>query len=643
MSAFLNLVEPFARAVAIVVLNALWEDAFIVLTVALMLRAWPRLNAATRYAVWFLTLVGCFVVPILTTLPFLAVAQPPNPMHASAIISTRTIGSAARSKPGSPVSWEAKTPTRQSTAASPFERPRIALPEIPALAVGAVWLLAMLALLVRLGVGLLRLERLKYNALPLPMEHRDSLARWSNAHRGGRIARLCVSDETEVPVAVGLFDSMVLIPRHLLESLSESELDQISLHELSHLRRADDWTNFLQRVLAALLCFSPAVYFVGRQLDLEREVACDDDVLAATGEVRPYARCLTKMAEATAWPHRALVAPGAFVTRRGVSERIERLLRAGRNAATGLAIAPTIAALAIVGGLAFLMQAVAPTAAAPSLPAQRALTAAVATPASVATTRHVSVPATRVAIPATHVAIPATRVTIPETRVEVPSIDVSVPATEVHVPGVNVTVPAIHVHVPSTVAARGSCNACDFTNVNWSGRDLHGNSYVGADFSNARLIRTNFSHAKLTDVDFSDAILRGAIFRGARLVDCDLSNADARGADFTGAGIDDCAFSGALLDPGAVRLILESCNGCEFAHSNLVGANLAGFHITGDDLSHSDLHNANLRGARLTDVDLSYANLDGANFTGAVLTECDLSGVDLSHVDLSKARIIDSP
>ena len=37
-----------ASAVAAIALNALWQDALLVLCVWLLLRAWPRLNAATR-------------------------------------------------------------------------------------------------------------------------------------------------------------------------------------------------------------------------------------------------------------------------------------------------------------------------------------------------------------------------------------------------------------------------------------------------------------------------------------------------------------------------------------------------------------------------------------------------------------------
>ena len=45
-------------AIAATVLNALWQDALLVVAVWLVLHAWPRINAATRYAVWIVTLLA---------------------------------------------------------------------------------------------------------------------------------------------------------------------------------------------------------------------------------------------------------------------------------------------------------------------------------------------------------------------------------------------------------------------------------------------------------------------------------------------------------------------------------------------------------------------------------------------------------
>ena len=88
-----------------------------------------------------------------------------------------------------------------------------------------------------------------------------------------------------------------MIPDWALIELSSSELNQVVLHELAHLRRWDDWTNLAQQIIRALLFFHPAVWWIGKKAELEREMACDDAVLAETESPRAYAECLAHLAE----------------------------------------------------------------------------------------------------------------------------------------------------------------------------------------------------------------------------------------------------------------------------------------------------------------------------------------------------------
>lgn len=679
----------FASAVSAIALNALWQGALLALSVWLLLRLWPRVNAATRYTVWIATLVAVFVVPVVTTLAFFA---PSTPLSRPAThVSTSVVRQlpAHRSPPRESGATALPTQTSSAPATRLPERFHVTLPVPVALAVFALWALLAAYAIVRLAIGLMRLEQLKRDALPLPVEYRDAMPQWLRANKGARDVRLCVSDETDVPVAVGLFDAMILVPRSLLDRLSEPEVDQICLHELAHLRRADDWTNGLQRLISALLGWNPAAQFVGQQLDLEREVACDDWVLSFVKTVRPYALCLTKMAETASWPRQPIPAPGVFATRKHISLRIERLLGAGRNIATNLSLAPAAAAVGIVGAIALVIALVAPSVAAPCVTSITVITnekpeppqaskpakivyvpvketaAAAATPASAPATK-VNIPATHVTIPETHVTVPVKHVTVPEVHVTLPETHVTLPATHVAMPGAQVALPKMQIPLPhldvnglsaavsreinrsmsvAQAAAHASsssraCSDCDFQNVDWSGKDMHGVRYVGADFSGAKLVGTNFSSAKLDGVDFSRANLNGASFRNARLTGCDFSDTDLRGVDFTGAKLEGCEFTRAQLTSAQLRDALNTCNGCDFSHANLSGVNLSGVRASGDDFTGADLRGANFSGARLTGLDFTRAQLDGANLAGATLSGCDMSGVDLTHVDLSRTRLI---
>lgn len=642
----------FASAVTATVVNALWQDALLVGCVWLLLRAWPKINAATRYVVWSATLAAAIIVPVATTMAFFTAAQPAVKTQPASVATSSHHAPA----PAAPVHTQIVTPAASPAVVSKMpERLRVTLPVAAAIGIFAVWLVLALYALTRLAIGLFRLEQLKRDALPLPVEYRDAMPQWLRANKGGRDVRLCVSDETDVPVAVGLFDAMILIPRSLLERLSEPEVDQICLHELAHLRRADDWTNGLQRVINALLGWNPAALFIGQQLDLEREVACDDWVLSFVGTVRPYALCLTKMAESAPWPRNPIPAPGVFATRKHISLRIERLLGAGRNIATNLAPAPAAAAVTIVGAIALVIALVAPSIAAPCVttivippihvnvpPTHVDIPKRVITvPKTVVEVEkkvvevpavHVEVPKTPVNVPQAPVNVPKGPVNVPKTTVEVPAVHVNLPQTTVNVPALHVDVPGANVNVPgmkisvpsidskgltdsinrsvsagmhgygSGAVAQGarSCADCDFSGVNWAGRDLHGVNYSGADFSKANLAHVNFSGGSFTGTDFSSANLEGASFRNAHLSGCDFANANLSGADFSGATIANC------------------------------------------DFTKLNLTNVNFSGAKIDGADFSKAVLNGANLSGARLTGCELSGVDLRHVDLSKTKITGS-
>jgi uncharacterized protein YjbI with pentapeptide repeats/beta-lactamase regulating signal transducer with metallopeptidase domain len=662
MQAFVHAIEPAARIAVATLFNSLWEAAVLALAVWAILRLLPNVNATTRYAAWCVALTASLLLPLATTLPQISVqnAQASTPSavltplhHFTVQPATRVVRSAAASA--------SVTPASQGSSIRIPDRVRVALPEYVALGLFGLWVLAALLLLVRLGLNLWRLEALKRDALPLAVDYRERLAQWSAADKGDREVRLCTCDGIDVPVAVGLFDSMILIPQHLLDTLSPDEIDQIMLHELGHLRRADDWTNGLQRIVQALFFFNPAILYIAQQLDLEREVACDDWVLHQTNSVRPYATCLTKMAEVTAWPHRALAAPGVFVTRRGLSVRIERLLRAGRNARTTLSFGPAGAVVAALVAMFFVLQTVAPTfaftinhdaaqqpAAQPAIVILKNLKHAVAR--TDAATPKPAPRKTTLTIPAQHI-----RIDIPERHITVPKpLIPPLPHVPKRTAAFNVLPPnfgqEIQTQVDDAMRSAGfrgdgshakmNCIGCDYSKQNLSGKSFRGQHLSGADFSKSDLHNADFSNTILLGADFREANLQGANFSHAALTGCDLRHANLTGVNFDGAEMTGCDVDARSLSPQQARAVLLACRtGCDFSGANLSGQNLRGVTILGVDLSGADLRGTDFSGSKLTGVDLSGALLDGAHFNGATLEGCDLSRVDLDKVDLSGAKM----
>ena len=221
-------------------------------------------------------------------------------------------------------------------------------------AIEILWALLSLVMLARLAAGYRELRRLKSGARPASDRWELRLRRLCAINGVRRQTRLLISSQIAGPVSLGFFDPAILIPRAFLDTLLDAELDHIVMHELAHLLRRDDWTNLAQRLIEAVLPIQPAVYWLGHRMSLEREMACDDWVIAATGTAKPYAASLTKVAELSQFGPAGILAAGAAGNRSELLRRVHHMLDRTRNAAPKLVLGPLVAAVAAVAGLIYL-------------------------------------------------------------------------------------------------------------------------------------------------------------------------------------------------------------------------------------------------------------------------------------------------
>ena len=309
--AFLASIQLIAERV----LNSIPEGLLIALFAWLLLRIVGRQNSGTRFAIWFSALVAIALIPFVPAL--------------------RLGGSMARAV-----------------------HAEVMLPGSWALRIFAGWALVAFVAAARLALGLWRLRSLRDDAQPLTDVDPVLLATIDQC-RAVRQVEVCSSRKVRVPTAVGFFRPIVLIPEWAAHELSPIELQAIVLHEFAHLRRRDDWTNLFQKIVRTMLFFHPAVLWIEQRLTLEREMACDDAVLAEMQNPHVYARCLVSLAE------KSLVQRGIAVTQAAISRakdttlRVAQILDLERPKATRV-FAPAVAAsvLGFVGvGLVVLPNA----------------------------------------------------------------------------------------------------------------------------------------------------------------------------------------------------------------------------------------------------------------------------------------------
>jgi beta-lactamase regulating signal transducer with metallopeptidase domain len=211
----------------------------------------------------------------------------------------------------------------------------IVVPEGWAFPILIVWAFIATLALLRIGFGLWRIRSLRRACRPVNLSDLDqAVLSTIEEFRPKRWVALLESEAARVPMAIGFFRSAVILPKWVLAELPANEISAILIHEFAHLRRWDDWTNFLQKLVRAVFFFHPSIWWVDRRLALDREIACDDAVLAATNKAHDYARCLVDLAEKSLLRTSLVMAQAAVHRVQHISVRISQILDASRPRAS---------------------------------------------------------------------------------------------------------------------------------------------------------------------------------------------------------------------------------------------------------------------------------------------------------------------
>ncbi|HEY2114651.1 MAG TPA: M56 family metallopeptidase [Candidatus Angelobacter sp.] len=282
-----------------------------------LLRLFPRKNSRTSFAVWFSTLLATALLPLMKLLS----SDGANSGGGHALVTVST-------------AW--------------------------AWWVFLAWAgMASIGLL-RVALATIQLRRMRVEAVAVDLTTLDAdLRTLIEDFQRYRKVTVLVSQRLEVPTAIGFHKPAIILPAWLLESTPAEELKYILLHELAHLRRRDDWTNLAQKILKALLFFLPSVWWIERRLSLDREMACDDAVLAHSGSPRGYAECLAKVAERSFLRRQIALAQAVVGRVRQLTTRVATILDPDRPRAAHL-WKPAIPVVMALAGLCALPASFAP-------------------------------------------------------------------------------------------------------------------------------------------------------------------------------------------------------------------------------------------------------------------------------------------
>ena len=312
-----------------------------------------RGSASARHLVWTIAVAGLLALPIASAaLPHwqvrIPVARAATPIVAAAPAPATAIGAAQ----AAPVATHA--------------------PAVPSVPVSAPFPWLVLAAIAYFGGVLVLFVRLALQPLALRRLARASRAvtdaAWRlEAERAARVlgverpVRLLQHAADVMPMTFGVRRPTVVVPASA-GAWSGDRRRAVLLHELAHVARHDCLTQILTAIACAAYWPHPGVWWAARRLRVERELACDDRVLAAGTEARDYAGHLLEIAHALGATPAPAVALG-MARARQLEKRLLAVLDTARSRAAiegrGRIVATTVAIAAVLP-MAALRAAVVP-------------------------------------------------------------------------------------------------------------------------------------------------------------------------------------------------------------------------------------------------------------------------------------------
>lgn len=263
------------QAAALALLHFLWEGAAVGLVAALALRRTD--SAAQRHLICVTALGACLLAPLITAAVLLLPA-----------LSSTPSADCPDCAPAAP--------------AVLVHLPAVASHAVALLGPGALrvtvqlWLAGVLALTAYQLTLWLGVQRLRRGAFEL---HREVLAlsaqRLLSRWRACSQVLVLASEAIVSPIVVGVWRPVIIFPAALLARMPVADFERLLLHEIAHIVRRDPWVCVLQVAVETLLFYHPVVHWLSRRARLERECACDDFAVRATGSAYEYARLLTSL------------------------------------------------------------------------------------------------------------------------------------------------------------------------------------------------------------------------------------------------------------------------------------------------------------------------------------------------------------
>ncbi len=263
-------------------LHSLWQGSLAMIIVMVFRTFAKKRSPSLRYIVQFLSLLACFVAFLITFNFYQSGGEASAGLKS--IPAAQTLSQAAVILTGSSDSFYATSQNLSLSAAA------------TAPMIGLLWCFGFSFMAIRYFTAYTLTQKLRYQGLS------EGPVFWQEKFRGlilktgvPKSVRLFVSTHVSGPLTIGFVKPIVLVPTGFLMGLPQDQVEAILLHELAHIRRYDYLINLLQTAIKTVLFFHPAIHYISRKIDIDREQACDDLAVAQTQDPQSLVRGLAAL------------------------------------------------------------------------------------------------------------------------------------------------------------------------------------------------------------------------------------------------------------------------------------------------------------------------------------------------------------
>jgi TonB family protein len=150
----------------------------------------------------------------------------------------------------------------------------------------------------------------------------ETLQRVKGLLQERRPVTLILCSDFPEPGVCGIRRPKLVLPKRVVEALTDQELEAVLLHEVAHVRRRDNLVSLFQSWLSCVFWFHPAIWLIDRQLLAERERACDEEVLSHAPNCQQYLSSLLKVFQSSLGEK---LAGASLITGSNLKRRIDHM------------------------------------------------------------------------------------------------------------------------------------------------------------------------------------------------------------------------------------------------------------------------------------------------------------------------------